>query len=261
MRKNFKRKKNLYICCLHLFATMLLFSNLLIAAEYSDEGDVNPRFDEHKDELKDSALITEYPELKKYLYIPPKSPIYIGLGFAPISLMGSKLYFSMNLFQVHYLTENWDLELFSASIGLAKSNKSWANSQNFTARTSPKWVFLHIFDTGLVSVGPLIGMEYAEFKEIQVKKSRNNKTTKDYENLTVGGYILGAELSQTFSLPKDRKFKVSEIFYRQHYNVESSEHGWNYLPREDQREIFDVEDNKKNIAATNVFLLEFSYLF
>jgi len=237
----------------------VFYSYSVLAAEYAEEYNTDLRFSEVKEEVKDSQLIQDYPELKKFLYVPPKAPIYIGLGASPISLMGSKLYFSFNLFQVHYLSDYWDIEIFSASIGQAKSDKGFANSRHFTARTSPKFVFFHIFDTGRVSVGPLFGMEYVTFPSIEVKKCRNNICTRDYEELTNSGYIIGGELSQTFTLRKDRRFKVTEVFYKQKYIVDKSERGWNYQPEDP--DVFGVSENKKELEASTVFMIEFSYLF
>jgi hypothetical protein len=219
----------------------------------------NERFSENQFEQKESPVILEYPELKKFLYIPPKAPVYIGIGVAPISLMGSKLYFSLSLFQVHYMDDIWDIEIFSASIGQARSDKSFANSRHFTGRFSPKYIFMDIFDTGKVSIGPLIGMEYAQFSSIQSTKRKGSEVTVTPEDLTTGGYIYGFSLSQTFTLSKDRKFKISQMFYRQTYNIKENEDGWENVPQDDG--IFDGAANEDEISKKNVFLIEFSFLF
>lgn len=241
---------------LHL---ILLSGVSLFAAEYAQEDTVQARFSEHKEEVKDSPLILQFPELKKFLYIPPKASVYIGLGIAPISLMNSKLFFSFNLFQAHYLTENWDWEILSASLGMTRSDKDFANSRHFTLRTSPKYVFMNLFDTGKVSIGPVVGIEYVEFPEIEVRKCRNNRCTPDYENLTTSGAIYGVSLSQTFLMKKDRRFKITEMYYKQNYDVTSSESGWDYDPLNST--IFSNSSNKDEIVADSVFLIEFSFLF
>lgn len=229
------------------------------AAEYANEEVENERFSENQFEQKESPVILEYPELKKFLYVPPKAPIYIGLGVAPISLMGSKLYFSISLFQVHYMDDNWDIEIFSASIGQARSDKTFANSRHFTGRFSPKYIFMNIFDTGKVSFGPLVGMEYVQFGSIQAKKSRGTVTTQTPEDLTTGGYIYGFSLSETFTLSKDRRFKISQMFYKQTYNIKENEYGWNNVPVDGS--IFDGAANEDEISKKSVFLIEFAFLF
>jgi hypothetical protein len=229
------------------------------AAEYANEEVENERFSENRFEQKESPVILEYPELKKFLYVPPKAPVYIGLGVAPISLMGSKLFFNLSLFQVHYMNDNWDIELFSASIGQSRSDKSYANSRHFTGRFSPKYIFMNIFDTGKVSIGPLIGMEYAQFSEIPVRKARGAARTPKYEDLTTGGYIYGFTLSQTFTLSKDRKFKISQMFYKQTFNIRENEYGWTNEPRDGN--VFDGGANEEEISKKNVFLIEFAFLF
>jgi hypothetical protein len=242
---------------------VLFFSSAALSAEYSSD-ETSARFSEVKDELKDSPFITDYPELKKFLYVPPKAPVYVGLGLAPVGLMGSKLLFSMSLFQVHLITDNWDWEIFSASIGQVKSDKAFANSKHFTAWTSPKYNLLHIFDNGMLSVGPLVGLEYVSFSEIQVRKIRyrgNGQaiTTVDTEDMTTGGYIYGISLSETFTLEKDRKFKLSQIFYKQTYSVTEPGRGWTFDYNDPT--IINNQDNKDEISPSTVFLLEFAFLF
>lgn len=229
------------------------------AAEYANEEVENERFSENRFEQKESPIILEYPELKKFLYIPPKASVYVGLGVAPISLMGSKLFFSMSLFQVHFINDDWDIEIFSASIGQARSDKSFANSRHFTGRFSPKYIFMNIFDTGKVSVGPMIGMEYVQFSSVQTKKVKDGFTTDKYEDLTASGYIYGISFSQTFTLSKDRKFKISEMFYKQTYNVKDGEYGWVYDPQDDA--VFDGGPNQDEISKKSVFMIEFAFLF
>ena len=246
------------------FLLYLLFFTLNVySAEYANEEVENERFSENRDEIKESPLILEYPELKKFLYVPPKAPIYVGLGVAPISLMGSKLFFNFSLFQVHYITDTWDIEIFSASIGQAKSDKTFANSRHFTARTSPKYSFMNIFETGKVSAGPVLGMEYVQFGGIPTKKYRGEFTTDKYEDLTTKGYIYGFALSETFTLHKDRKFKITQMFYKQSYSVREAEYGWKYRPEADKDGpvILDGAENEDEIAPKTVFLIEFAYLY
>lgn len=247
----------IYFC----FLILSLFANFqfISAAEYANEEVENERFRENSNEQKESPVILEFPELKKFLYIPPKAPIYIGLGVAPISLMGSKLFFDLSLFQVHYISDPWDIELFSASIGQSKSDKTFANSRHFTGRFSPKYTFMDILETGKVSAGPLVGMEYVQFGSIPAKKRKGGWHTDKYEDLTSNGYIYGFALSETFTMSKDRKFKITQMFYKQTYNVEYAEYGWKYEPADDS--IFSNSDNLDEISKKSVFVIEFAFLF
>ena len=234
---------------------------LTTAGEFaSEEIPEHMRFEENADEKKDAQLIQDFPELKKFLYQPPKAPIYIGVGVNPLGIMGSKLFVGINLFQAHYLTSFWDVEIFSATIGQSRSNKNFASSRHFFARTSPKIIVMNIFQTGTVSIGPVAGMEFVSFPQIPVKKRQpdTNQITPDFEDLTTSGFFYGFMVSETFTLAKDRRFKMSQTIFKQSYDVKKTDQGW----------VFDYQDssiglteNQKEIQADTVFMLEFAYLF
>jgi hypothetical protein len=248
--------------------SFLMFLGLMIswdkvhAGEFaSEEVPEHMRFEENADEKKDAQIIQDFPELKKFLYQPPKAPVYIGIGVTPLGIMGSKLYFGLNLFQAHYLTSFWDIELLSVSIGQATSNKDFANSRHFYARTSPKIVVMNIFQTGTISIGPMAGVEFVSFSQIPVKKINPNNTseiTPQYEDLTTSGFFYGLQVSETFTLAKDRRFKMNQVIFKQSYDVDKSEYGWTF---DYQDPSLALAANKKEFAASTVFLLEFSYLF
>jgi hypothetical protein len=215
-----------------------------------------------------TPYIQKYPELKKFLFSEPKSNIYFGFGASPLSLMGSKVFTNASLFQLHYLSDHWDIEIFSASIGQVFSNNEFASSKHFTIRSIPKFVLLNIFETGKISIGPLIGYEFVEFSDIAVRKQEieariapadGPQTTQTAETLTHAGFIYGGALSQTFNLKKGRKFKISQIYYIQSYDVLKTDlDNWKLVPTV---ATVDDPDNVQEIEASQVFLLEFSYLF
>ncbi len=235
--------------------------NFVYAGEYASEEIPNHlRFEENADEKKDAQLIQDFPELKKFLYQPPKAPIYIGVGVSPLGIMGSKLFTGINLFQAHYISSFWDVEIFSATVGQARSNKNFANSNHFFARTSPKIIVMNIFQTGTVSVGPVAGLEFVSFPKIPVKKRQpdTNQITPDFEDLTSSGYFYGFMVSETFILAKDRRFKMNQTIFKQSYDVKKTERGWIF---DYQDSSIALTDNQKEIQADTVFMLEFAYLF
>jgi len=244
-----------------LFLYNLLFLSHAYCGEFASEDlPEHIRFDENPDEKRDPQLIQDFPELKKFLFRPPKAPIYIGIGVSPLGIMGSKLFFGLNLFQAHYITSFWDIEIFSASLGQASSSKKFANSQHFYARTSPKIIVMNIFQTGTISVGPVGGLEFVNFSNIPVKKvdPDTNITTPDFEDMTTSGFFYGIMVSETFTMAKDRRFKMSQLIFKQRYDVKNTENGWRFDYQDDS---INLAENQKEIAADTVFLLEFSYLF
>ncbi len=242
-----------------LLAIFLLFSCLLMAedVEYG-------RFSVNERDLEEDPLMTEFPELKKFQFTEPKSNLYLGIGASPIALIGSKVFVSTSLFQAHYISQYWDIELISASVGQVITSNDFADSRHFTLRFAPKFIFMNIFETGTVSFGPMIGYESVRFPSIQAKKVKAipavgpDPFETQYDEFSTAGFIFGAVLSQTFTLRKDRKFKVSQFFYSQSYDVDRTAFDWRY---QFQDERVNDPANKQEIVADSVFMLEFAYLF
>ncbi len=84
-------------------------------------------------------LEDEFPNLKKFVFKEPTPSLYIGLGLSPISLMESKIFFTVNLYQLHYIKDNIDWEIISASYGRTLTQNPLAASNHFTFRTIPKY--------------------------------------------------------------------------------------------------------------------------
>jgi hypothetical protein len=242
-----------------LFFFVISFNPLVSRAQ---EEESYQRFDVNKDDVKEDPLMKEYPELKKFRFEEPKAGIYLGVGASPIAMIGSKIMFSVNLFQVHYMSKLWDIEILSASIGQVITSNEFADSKHFTLKFSPKFILMNIFETGTLSIGPVIGYEAVKFPSIKARKTRPGSNgeplSTKYDVLTGSGMIFGGVMSETFSLRKGRKFKVSQYFYTQNYDVRATNKGLKY---EYENPSVSTPENLAEIEADSVFLLDFAYLF
>lgn len=223
----------------------------------------------NKDEKLKSSTILEYPGLEKFLFEPPKSNFYFGIGAAPVGLVGSKFSFTMNLFQFHYLTDKLDLELISASVGKVFSNSDLADSTTFAIRSVPKINLMKIMDTGTLSIGPLVGIELVKFDDVKtrirkaVPGTTQFLTTENSINLTTVGLTYGVVLSQTFKLKSGNRFKINEFFYKQTYDISKTRFDWEYLFDDSRLDDNDPArgDLISQMEANSVFGIEFSYIF
>jgi hypothetical protein len=211
----------------------------------------------------DGPTIIQYPSLKKFLFKPPESNFRFGVGMAPLGLMGSKFLFSLSLFQLHYMTDRWDFEVISASIGKAFSNNEFANTTSFSLKSSPRVKLFSFFETGVFSIGPLLGMEVVRFDDVEVtiKKNiggNNFITTTNPVNLSTFGFIYGVSLSQTFKLKSGNQFKVNEVFYSQNYDISKTRFDWEYNFQD--QTVTDPE-NIQELEKSSVFMIEFSYIY
>lgn len=242
---------------------ILVGMNLAKAEDYSPQ-----RFNQNNDEKQKSELVLQYPELEKFLFVPPKAPIYIGLGVSPLGLVGSKYLFSVNFFQAHYISGLWDIELLSANVGKIFSSNKFGDGTHFFARMSPKINVMEFLGTGRLSIGPLVGLELVEFNQVQVKINKDvtppgqateeTLTTTNFVNLTTFGFVYGVSLSQTFDLPKGRKLKISEMYYVQNYDLDKTRYDWQY---EYANSEVEEPENFQELKSDKVIMIEFSYLF
>lgn len=246
----------------------LVFSFFLVLRAWAvDEISLN-RFDQvDLEKQKDAALIREYPELKKFLFTPPRSNLYIGFGGSPIGLVGSKFMITASFFQLHYMDSFWDIELFNASFSKISAKNEFAEAKSFSVKMAPKINLFKIFETGTLSIGAMIGIEATEFENILVQQKKNVRgrilKTSNLINLTTVGAIYGAVLSQSFKLKSGNIFRLSEYYYYQNHKIKNTKYDWENDPRTSEGEESAAFEpaNLEELEPKSVIMVEFSYLF
>ena len=198
-----------------------------------------------------AIFLEEFPNLKDFVFNEPTSNTYFGLGLSPISIMNSKLYVAANLFQIHWINDRFDMEIFSASIGSTINSEDYSSSKHFTFRTIPKY---RIFS--FVSIGPLLGFEFVRFSNISARLYKDRYVTP-YDVFSSNGLIYGLGISETIDQKNNRKIKISQNIYKQTYSTTTTNNGWTYLYQNPE---LAVESNKDKISAGIVIMLEISYL-
>lgn len=199
----------------------------------------------------DLGFLEKYPHLKQNLYTEPNSNLYLGLSVGILGLVGDRMLFSANFFQVHYLSDYWDSEVLSISYGTTTANPSYVQSNHFTFRTVPKIRFGKTF-----SAGPLVGYEYVSFPDIStVLTDDQNQQTKP-EPFSTSGWIYGLGLSENFESDKAYRWKVSELAYEETYSVNNAGRGWQYLP-----DLLALRQDKTPIKAGAVLMIEVGIIF
>jgi hypothetical protein len=195
-------------------------------------------------------LVEEFPSLKKYTFREKESTLYLGFGISPLSLLGNQLFFTADIFELHFIRSYFDLELVNASFGVSLASNSSMNSKHFTFRTSPKYRV-----TPTISVGPMVGWEFVSFPGVTDQLYKNNFSAPD-EPFSSQGFVFGGEANENFSIGSDYFLKVSQLVYKQTYSVTQTPDGWTYL--------FDdpnLQANPNTIGPGWVFMLEFSLLY
>src|SRR6185437_11023470 len=119
----------------------------------------------------DIKFLEKYPHLRDNVYQEPDSHFYLGLS-AGGGLVQSRMYFSANFFQAHYISDQWDLELFSATYGQTTAQPSYAQSHNFVFRTVPKYRW-----NDFLSIGVLLGYEFVSFPNVSSTIYKNTQET------------------------------------------------------------------------------------
>jgi hypothetical protein len=203
--------------------------------------------------------ITEtYPDLEKFVYSEKSSKTYFGFGISPISIIGSKIGLSVDLFELHYIKDPWDLEIFTATFGTAFGSTN-GSEQYFLFRTVPKYQILKN-----ISIGPLLGLEFVSFANVSGELNKNlpTPTNPDNDEFTPSykfssmGAVYGGAISETFNFGKSMLIKVNEYVYKETYSYLGTSNGWSYY--------FDqsnLNSDPSPIAPSTVFMLNLSFLY
>jgi hypothetical protein len=200
--------------------------------------------------MASAEFMETYSNLKKHVFNEPASSFYLGFGVSPVSIMKDRFYVGANFFQVHRITPQWDVEVFSASYGSSQSQLEQARSNNFTFRTIPKFRILPFMSCGIVA-----GLELISFPLVDVKLLKQPYTTEN-QPFSTHGFIYGIAFSETFDYLDSYKIKINQIFYKQTYSIDKTAEGWSYyFVDRSIREAADV------VEPSQVFMLEFSLLY
>lgn len=197
-----------------------------------------------------STITETYPHLKDYTFKEPKSPYYLGFGITPIGTVKNRFMFAANFFQVHWVKDRYDLELFNASYGFTNAQPSSIQSTHFTFRTAPKYKVLQSF-----SVGPILGYEFVSYPQINARLYANGLSTPS-EPFSSRGFIYGAMVSENLDYKQDYILKLNQVIYNQTYSTEKTDLNWLYL-----YDRTDLRRDKTNIESGLVILFELSLLF
>ena len=197
-----------------------------------------------------TPFLEEYPQLEGYSFTEPKSKFHLGMGIAPVNFLKSKVYSSFSVFQLYYMNEKIDFEIFNVSVGLTLTGGSDLQSQHFVIRTSPKWRLMRS-----LSIGPLGGIESVRFPKQQSRQYKAPWATKE-EPFSNTGLIYGLMVSETFDYKKDELFKMNQVIYYQTYSVEKTYKNWEYFFADPS-----VDANRKPIEPGLVLMFEFAILY
>ena len=200
----------------------------------------------------DSEFLKENPSLNKFIYETPHSNIYIGVGITPLAMTDNRFVFSGSIFQLHYINNIWDIEIFNASLGLNIAENSMYSSYHFIFRTAPK-----IKVNKNLSVGVILGWELVSFPNVNKKEYKDGYFTP-MEPFSSSGGILGAIISQEFRYYDHYLIKISGFLHYEFYSVEETRYSWKYWFEEKE---IELDPDKSAIAPGFIGGLELSILF
>jgi hypothetical protein len=200
----------------------------------------------------ESDFLKENPSLNKFIYKKPHSNIYLGLGITPLAITDNRFILAGSLFQLHYIKNNWDFELFNISVGLNQAEESLYSSYHFIIRTAPK---IKIYSN--LSLGVILGWEFISFPNVNKKEYKNQYFTP-IEPFSTNGGILGIILTQEFKYYGKYIIQINEFIYREFYSVYEAKYSWKYWFEDDK---IEQDPDRKAIAPSFVGGIEISILF
>jgi hypothetical protein len=194
----------------------------------------------------------DFPGLSKLTFSETESRIYMGFGMSPFGILRNKASYSLSLIQVHWMRDDYDIEIFNASYGATlAADTPVTNLKTVLFYTAPK---KKIFRS--ISAGPLLGLEFISFPEV-IARIGNGTFFTPLQPFSTQKFIFGVAFSETFKVGEKSLLKANQLLYKQTYSpLESSVTGWNYY----------YDDNALNrsqdaIAPGWVFVLNFSLLY
>jgi hypothetical protein len=197
-------------------------------------------------------VTNEYPELKKFLFKEPKSDFQVGFGFNPVGIMNNRIFVAVNVFELHWDNDFWDIEILNAQVGFGFSKDSFSGSKHFSVRFSPRIKILKY-----VSVGPIVGYEYVSFPDVNARLRKDTRISP-FEPFSSRGLLYGVGFSETVSLQEDYSITLHQSVYNQTYSTTKSPDGWDY---EYERTEIQTDPDKTAVKPSLVFLFGVSLLF
>ena len=197
-----------------------------------------------------SPFLNAFPQLKPYVYEEPPSGFYLGVGLSPVGMLKDRFMLTLDMFQLHWMNEKWDVEILNASYSVTRAQSAAVQSTQFTARASAKYRFFKNF-----SVGPLIGYEFVSFPNITAQLRKGNLFSPS-EPFSSRGIIYGGMLTETFTMGKGYLLQINELAYKQTYSTTQTAEGWNYYYND-----ASIRNDPTQIEAGFVMMIEASFLY
>lgn len=199
-----------------------------------------------------APLMERFPELNTFLGKEKDSGLFFGFGLSPVMIVNSKFGVGASLFQLHSVAPKWEVEWLNISIGTVFGD-ALSKHDTLIFRMAPKW---RVLET--LSIGPLFGVEFIRFSGVQASIFQTNggNTTKPFD-FSALGVLYGGVVSHAFSWGSvSKNMRLNAIFALENYSVTETRPGWEY-----QFFPFELNSKRDSIAASSVFMLEFSYLY
>lgn len=199
----------------------------------------------------EAPFLEAFPNLKNYIFEEPKSGFYLGFGATPIGVMTDRVLFAADFFQLHWMSEHWNIEILNASYGFTQAQNTTLQSNQFTFRTAPKYKIGQLF-----SIGPVFGYEYVTFRNVGAKLFKTPWETQVFEPFSSSGIIYGGMISETFKYKNDYLIQFNELAYQQTYSVKKTPENWTYVYEDPS-----IEADPNVIGASFVILIQASFLY
>jgi hypothetical protein len=200
-----------------------------------------------------AVFLEDYPHLNQYIFEEDDTGFHFGVGVSPVGFIDSHWTVGINFFQLHYMTENWDIELINTSIQLKRAKNFFSRSRHFVIRSGPKY---RINKT--LSIGAVVGMEFVEFPNVQTRLTNGFLFTEFDEPFSNIGAIYGIMASQVFHPWKEMSLRVNQVIYKQSYSALKTHKGWDFFFQEPS---INADTSKDLIKPGVVILFEFSLMY
>ena len=198
-----------------------------------------------------SPFLNAFPQLKPYVYEEPPSGFYLGVGLSPVGLLKDRFMLTLDMFQLHWMNDKWDVEILNAAYSVTRAQSSAVQSTQFTARSTVKYRFFKNF-----SVGPLVGYEFVSFPNITAQLQKGNLFSPS-EPFSSRGWIYGGMLTETFKMGGGSYLlQINELAYKQTYSTSQTAEGWNYYYND-----ATIRNDPSQIQAGFVMMIEASFLY
>jgi hypothetical protein len=197
-----------------------------------------------------APFLEAFPKFRDYLFQEPTSGLLLGFGISPVGFLQDRSVFSLQFFQVHWMSSWLDYEALNASYVFTRAQSPELQSTSMVFRTS-----LRLRIGRYLSIGPLVGYEYISFPGLQDILYKAPYATK-LEPFSSQGLIYGGVLSQVFRWRDGYVIQLNELAYQETYSSQSTPENWAYYFGAS-----DAQNNRTLIGASWVSMIEAVFLF